>query len=97
MLEFLGIIGGIIIISSFVPQIIKLLKTKSSKDISVFFVFCVAFGTFCLAGYSIYIEDKIFAIINLVTGFLAGIMLVLSIIYSKNADKKAKTEGLRGS
>lgn len=83
MLEWFGIIGGFIVVSSYLPQIVKLLKTKSSKDISSLFMFFIMLGTFFLMVYSIHISDTIFIIINATASTMAGIVLILSILYKR--------------
>jgi len=83
MLEWFGIIGGFIVVSSYLPQIIKLVKTKSSKDISSLFVFLVMLGTLFLMIYSFYISDTIFIIINAIASTMAGVVLILSILYKR--------------
>lgn len=75
------IIGGIIVVSSYMPQITKLLITKSSKDISIFFIMFVKVGTIFLTGYSIYVQDKILIISNAMANSMAGCVLGLSVVY----------------
>lgn len=94
MMELFGIVGGIIVVSSYIPQIIKLWKTKSSKDISSLFVFFIMVGTLCLMLYSIFISDTIFTIINALASMMAGTVLVLSLLYSRCS--KSNTNGKEG-
>lgn len=86
MLEWFGIIGGFIVVCSYLPQIIILYKTKSSKDISSLFVFFIMLGTLFLMIYSFYISDIIFIIINAAASTMAGIVLILSILYKRRAN-----------
>ena len=86
MLKWFGIIGGFIVVSSYLPQIIKLIKTKSSRDISSLFVFFIMLGTLFLMIYSFYISDTIFIIINATASTMAAIVLILSVLYKRRAD-----------
>jgi MtN3 and saliva related transmembrane protein len=83
MVEWLGAIGGLIVVSSYIPQIVKLLRTKSSKDISALFVFSIMLGTLFLLVYSIHIKDMIFIIINAVASVMAGVVLILTLMYKR--------------
>lgn len=88
MMELFGIIGGVIVVFSYVPQIIKLYKTKSSKDISSLFVFFIMVGTLSLMAYSIFISDLIFIIINGLASIMAGTVLILSLLYSHSGNNR---------
>jgi len=81
MLALFGMIGGLIVVSSYLPQIIKPVRTKSSKGISTLFVFFMMLGTLFLMIYSFYISDKIFILINAAASTMAGTVLLLCIIY----------------
>jgi len=83
MLEWFGIIGGFIVVSSYLPQIIKLIKTKRSRDLSPLFLFFIMLGTLFLMIYSFYISDTLFIIINAMASTMAGIVLILSVLYKR--------------
>jgi MtN3 and saliva related transmembrane protein len=83
MFEWFGIFGGAIVVSSYLPQIVKLIKTKSSKDISSLFVFFIMLGTLFLGVYSFSINDFIYMIINTIASSFAAIVLFLSLFYKK--------------
>jgi uncharacterized protein with PQ loop repeat len=74
-------IGGILIVSSWLPQITKLLKTKSSKDISLKFLLVVTLGTLFLIPHSFIIEDIFFIIINCAAGSISFTTLMLARYY----------------
>lgn len=81
MLELFGVIGGSIIVASYIPQIMKIVKTKSAGDISLTFVFFIMAGSLLLTIYSAYIGDFIFAFINAFACMLSSVLVLLSSIY----------------
>jgi MtN3 and saliva related transmembrane protein len=85
--EILMSIGAIIIVLSWVPQMIKLLRTKSSKDISIPFLITIITGTVLLIPHSIIINDIYFTLLNSCAASIAFIVLLLSIKYSKGVKK----------
>ncbi len=83
MLEIFGILGGIIIIVSWFPQIFKIIKNESSKDVSFGFLFVILLGTIFLLIYSIYIKDKIYTTINSLVALDIIILLIIAYKYRK--------------
>ena len=83
MIEKLAIVGMLLVLVSSFPQIIKLVRTKESKDISTLLYVYLNAGIFLLLIYSISIKDWFF-IIHYVLNFLCTMtILVLSLKYSK--------------
>ena len=82
MYELLGIFGGIIIILSWIPQMIRVMKNKKAEDISIIFLFIMFVGTLSLLFYSIYIKDLIFTLINLFASINVLIVIALVFYYS---------------
>ena len=81
MFEIFGILGGIIIILSWFPQIAKVIKNKSSKDISFNFLGIILLGTIFLLIYSIYIKDKIYTAINAIAALDVIVLIVIAYKY----------------
>ena len=54
--DSLGLIGGIIFTVCNIPQLIKIVKTKSSKDISLASLFLYFIGSTLILIYGIYFE-----------------------------------------
>lgn len=73
----IGYIAATLTTFSFLPQVIKTWKTRSTKDISLamFIAFCA--GVFLWAVYGVLIRSWPVIIANTVVLFLGGIMLVL--------------------
>ncbi len=81
LFELSGVIGGIIIAGSYIPQIYKLLKTKTARGISTIFVTALLVGSLLLLIYSLYAGDALFIALNASASILAGTVLALSIYY----------------
>lgn len=74
----LGVMGNILVVVSYLPQIRKTIVTKSAEDISLGMWALVLLGDICLLVYSIATEDSIFTALftlftveNLVIFYLA--------------------------
>lgn len=66
---------------SFVPQIIKALKTGSVKDVSLVTLLQLALGVSLWIAYGIYLKDKIIIMANTVT--LATLVVLLFLYFKK--------------
>lgn len=75
----LGLTAGTLTTLSFLPQVIKTWKTRSTKDIStgMFITFCAGILLWVLYGFAINSMPVI--ITNIVTFFLAFVILLLKI------------------
>lgn len=72
----IGIIAAILTTFGFVPQIIKIYRTKSAKDVSIMTLFQFSVGTFLWALYGMHINDPIIIVANIIT-FITVIMTVI--------------------
>ncbi len=63
----IGILAALLTMFGFVPQIIKMLKTKSVGDVSVGALIQICIGVFLWLLYGIHINDFIVIIANIVT------------------------------
>jgi len=52
--NILQLIGGIILSVGYIPQIIKILKTKSVDDFSLLYLSCLAVGIWFMEAYAMY-------------------------------------------
>lgn len=79
--SILGYFAGALTTISFVPQVIKIWKTKSTKDISLitFIAFCL--GVFLWMLYGIILHSLPVIIANLIGLLLGLIILILKIKY----------------
>ena len=81
--EALMSVGAIMIVISWLPQLIKLLRTKSSKDLSMPFLIVIITGTLFMVPHSIVINDIYFTSLNIVASIVATTVLIFSIKYRK--------------
>jgi len=68
---------------SFIPQIIKSLRTKSVKDISEITLFQMLLGAILWAAYGVHLRDTVIITANLVTLITLSILLIMCFKYDK--------------
>ena len=83
--EIIGFVAALLTTYAFVPQVIKVWKSKSSKGISVSMYLVLLVGVSLWGVYGYLIDSMSIIIANTVTGFLQLIILVLS-LKNKNKD-----------
>ena len=86
--EIIGFIAAILTTSSFLPQLIKVWKTKSSKGVSTLMYFVMLSGVILWGVYGYLIESKSVLIANIVAGLL---QIVILIIIFKNKNNESAT------
>lgn len=64
---------------AFIPQIIKVLKTKSAKDVSLITLFQLSIGVSLWIFYGIHLKDAIIIIANGIT--LTSLIILLSLCF----------------
>jgi MtN3 and saliva related transmembrane protein len=77
----IGIIAGILCTISFIPQIVKIITTKQTKDLSLVTFSVFAFGVFLWFIYGIMIKQMPVILANGVTLGLIIIILIAKIKY----------------
>ncbi len=75
--EIIGFIAAILTTSAFVPQVLKVWKSKSTMGVSVSMYLVMLLGVFLWGVYGYIIESMSIMIANTVTGFLQLMILVL--------------------
>lgn len=73
----IGSTAAILTMFSFIPQIIKVLKTKSIKDVSLLTLIQLSLGVTLWIAYGIHLKDAIIIIANSITLFSLVILLIL--------------------
>ena len=58
LFDVIAYIGGCILAFQMIPQIYKIIKYKSAKDISYVFLFLNMIGLLCMCTYGIHNNDK---------------------------------------
>ena len=76
MFILIGIIGGVMLNIGCIPQVIKLFKTQTAKDLSLFSHLVYFFGIALLTVYSIHIQDVLFTVLNILG--LIGLLLIIT-------------------
>jgi len=82
--EVAVVIGSVLIVSSWFPQIVKLYRTKSAKDISIKFLTIITIGTALLVPHSISLGDIFFIALNSSASIVSGITVLLAFNYRKH-------------
>ena len=82
--EIIGFIAAILTTSSFIPQLIKVWKTKSSKGVSILMYFVMLSGVILWGVYGYLIGSKSVLIANIVAGLLQIVILILIFKNKKN-------------
>ena len=84
--EIIGFVAALLTTSAFVPQVIKVWKSKSSNGVSLSMYLVLLVGVSLWGVYGYLIDSMSIIIANTVTGFLQLIILVL-ILKNKNKNK----------
>lgn len=77
--ELLGFIAAITTTISFVPQVMKIIKTKETKDISLLMYIILGFGILLWLIYGLLIQKLPVIIANAVVLILTLIIIILKI------------------
>tara|TARA_B100000780_G_C21106899_1_gene447055 strand:- start:214 stop:483 length:270 start_codon:yes stop_codon:yes gene_type:complete len=82
--EIIGFIAAILTTSSFLPQLMKVWKSKSSKGVSTSMYFVMLSGVILWGAYGYLIESKSVLIANIFAGLLQIVILILIFKNKKN-------------
>ncbi|KPH14244.1 SemiSWEET family sugar transporter [Chryseobacterium sp. ERMR1:04] len=82
--EIIGYSGAIISSVSFLPQVIKLWKTKSGKDLSMVTLFFLTLNAILWVIYGVMKDAKPLWVTNILMLSMLIIMIFLKISYRKN-------------
>lgn len=77
----IGSIAGVLTTLAFVPQVIKVVKTKDTKSLSLGMYSMQVLGVFLWLIHGIVIKDMALLVANAVTFVLAMVILAYKIIY----------------
>jgi len=81
ILKYIGFFAAFCTTISFLPQAIKVYKSKSTKDISLYMFLIFTIGTFCWLIYGMVISSVPIIIANTVTLILSFFILIYKIRY----------------
>ncbi|MPZ08347.1 MAG: hypothetical protein GEU26_18360 [Nitrososphaeraceae archaeon] len=88
--DIIGIIAGILVLSSFIPQIMKAYKTKKMSDVSINLMILIASGMFLWVIYGFIRSDPVIIGTN-ATGFALNVsLLVMKLRYDEMQSRTAR-------
>ncbi|HKI50968.1 MAG TPA: PQ-loop repeat-containing protein [Geothermobacteraceae bacterium] len=76
-MQWLGLSGGLMVAFGFVPQIVKVLRTRSSQDLSSLTLVVIFSGGLLYTAYSVFVGDRVFILINLLATGNTLLLLLL--------------------
>tara|TARA_B100000768_G_scaffold88430_1_gene83029 strand:- start:908 stop:1171 length:264 start_codon:yes stop_codon:yes gene_type:complete len=79
-IEIIGLIAAVFTTSSFFPQVIKIWKTKQTKDISTAMYIAMMIGTCFWLTYGILISSFAIIVANIVSGLLVLFVLIFKLL-----------------
>ncbi len=79
--EIVGIVAGALSCTTFLPQVIKTYKSKSTKDVSLLMFIIAAVSTALWLLYGILISSFALTFTNVIVFVLSVIMLILKLKY----------------
>ena len=83
----LGFVAAALTTVSFVPQAVKILRTRDTKNISLYMYICSVVGVSCWLAYGILIRNYVIISANAVTLVLGAFILIFKIIGVAKGEK----------
>ncbi|MHC1703986.1 MAG: SemiSWEET family sugar transporter [Tenuifilaceae bacterium] len=83
-IEAVGIVAGALSCTTFLPQVVKTWKSKSTKDVSLLMFIIASLGTSLWLIYGILIDSFSLIFTNIIVLILSLLMLFLKIKYNKD-------------
>jgi MtN3 and saliva related transmembrane protein len=88
MESYLGFLAAFCTTIAFIPQVIKVYKSKHTKDISLGMFLLLSFGILLWIGYGLMIKSYPVVIANAITIILSGYILIIKIKLDVLSSKK---------
>tara|TARA_B100000686_G_scaffold119682_1_gene126762 strand:- start:742 stop:1029 length:288 start_codon:yes stop_codon:yes gene_type:complete len=89
-LGIVGIAAGVLILSGWVPQIIKGYRTKKLDDVSPYLMVCIFAGAVLWLVYGIAIDDIYIIGVNVAAMFLTMTVLMMKLKYERVSESIRK-------
>ncbi len=83
----IGILAGILILSGWVPQIVKGYRTKKLTDVSSYLMILIFVGAVLWLIYGMALDDVYIMGVNLAAMFLTMTVLAMKLKYEQNTQK----------
>ena len=87
-IEIFGYIAAVLTTAAFLPQLIKILKTKKADDVSLITLIMFIIGVLCWIIYGYNISSIPILIANLITLILNLLILISKIYFSKSYSQR---------
>ncbi len=84
MFELIGAMAAILTMFSFVPQIIKVYRTRSAHDVSLGTIIQMSCGVILWIVYGLYLHNRIIIFANIITITTLLVLLILYFLYKDN-------------
>ena len=84
--DIVGYLGGIFIMISFIPQVLKSYKTKSVDDLSTKMILATLIGTIFWISYGVILNSMPIMLMNSLFGIIVLYQLFLKLKYQKKLD-----------
>ncbi len=78
-MQWIGLIGGILVAFGFLPQIVKALRTRSTGDISIYMLLTILTGGVLYTTYALMVGDLVFITMNFLATLNTLILLILKL------------------
>jgi MtN3 and saliva related transmembrane protein len=86
--KIIGSIAAFLTMFGFVPQAVKVYRTKSAKDVSILTLLQFSLGTVFWITYGLYLKDVIIIAANIVTLTTLAVLILMYFIYTKSQPKR---------
>jgi MtN3 and saliva related transmembrane protein len=91
LVVWIGTVAGILVLLSFIPQILKTYKTKKMFDVSIHLMILIASGMFLWVVYGVIRSDPVIIGTN-AAGFALNVtLLIMKLKYDKLQSRAIKT------
>lgn len=94
--ELLGYIGGFSIVITYLFQLVKVYKTRSTVDLSIKFLIAALLGTLFMLAYGIFINQMPLIIANVLIGLEVGLKMFGKIYFEKKCPCQKPDEDSEG-
>ncbi|MCX7927092.1 MAG: SemiSWEET transporter [Candidatus Omnitrophica bacterium] len=85
--QIIGMLAAVLTMFSFVPQIVKVYKTKSADDLSLGMLIQLSLGVFLWLVYGIHLKNAVIILANSVTFLSLSLLVFFYLLYGKSGKK----------
>jgi len=81
--ESLGLVAGALVTCSMIPQLFRVYKLRSAREISILFTTLLLIGIICWLAYGVYLELIPVILWNAIGAILVSLLIYLKLKYGK--------------